>query len=101
MLNLGLPAGLMMSDGASERQIGQLVAYVGSGLPDEYLDLLRCSNGIRGAMGTRYWLELWSTDEVAEGNDGYRPANYAEGAVLIGSDGADQDTVALGANTNG
>jgi len=76
---------LRITDGADEQRISKLLAYVGLELPDDYLDFLRYSDGVEGAIGPIYWLALWSIEQLIELNEAYSSSKHAPGLILIGS----------------
>jgi len=82
-----LLGGLQLRPGARGDVLDRLSDYAGVALPEDYVEFLRFSNGVRGDFGPRYWLELWPAEDVPRLNTVYAKTNRADGALLIGTDG--------------
>src|ERR1051325_5307671 len=84
---------MQAGDPTSEQAIRDLLIYVEanlhSGLPADYLDFLKFSNGIEGKVGEKGYLILWSAEILPEVNNGYEVSEWMPGFFIIGSDGGD------------
>ena len=73
---------------AKNESIERLVANAGKDLPSEYLALLRYSDGGEGSIDIGPgWLQLWSSEEVLQHNQGYQIEEYLPGFFGFGSSG--------------
>jgi hypothetical protein len=73
---------------AEPEAIQRLIAGAGVDLPEEYLSLLRHSNGGEGELGVEPgWFQLWPTEEVLDLNRDYEVAEFAPGFFAFGSSG--------------
>ncbi|MBA3946757.1 MAG: SMI1/KNR4 family protein [Herpetosiphonaceae bacterium] len=71
---------------ASEAAIQALVEHVGVQLPDEYLALLRYSNGGEGELGIEpLWFSIFPAEEVLQSNQDHALATYLPGYLAFGS----------------
>lgn len=55
-------------------------------LPENYLNLLKFSNGIEGTVKNGSYLQLWKAEDLQKRNDSY----LETGAYRIGSDGGEE-----------
>ena len=73
---------------AKLESIQKLVDNAGKELPEEYLALLRYSDGGDGVLGLEPgWLQLWSSTDVLENNKDYEIEEYIPGFFGFGSSG--------------
>ncbi len=73
---------------AEHEAIHRLVAEALVDLPEEYLTLLRHSNGGEGELGVEPgWFQLWPTEKVIEYNNDYEVAENVPGSFGFGSSG--------------
>jgi hypothetical protein len=73
---------------AKPESIENLVANAGKDLPSEYLALLRYSDGGEGSLDIGPgWLQLWSSEEVLQHNQGYKIEEYIPEFFAFGSSG--------------
>jgi hypothetical protein len=73
---------------AEPKVIQQLLAESEIDLPEEYLTLLRHSNGGEGELDVEPgWFQLWPAEQVVEFNRGYEVAKNAPGIFGFGSNG--------------
>ena len=73
---------------ASEKSIQTLLAESTLNLPQEYLALLKISNGGEGELGIEPgWLQLWTAEEVMEHNQGYEVQKWVPGFFGFASSG--------------
>lgn len=73
---------------ARPESIQMLVDNAGKELPEDYLALLRYSDGGEGTLGIQPgWLQLWSSADVLEHNKGYAIAECLPGFIGFGSNG--------------
>lgn len=73
---------------AAEEAIRQLIARCDFALPDEYLELLRYSNGGEGSLGVEPgWFQIWPAEEVVTCNEEYEVSQALPGDFAIGSSG--------------
>jgi hypothetical protein len=73
---------------AKPESIQKLVDNAGKELPEEYLALLRYSDGGEGVLGLEPgWLQLWSSTDVLENNKDYEIEAYIPGFFGFGSSG--------------
>jgi hypothetical protein len=76
---------------AEPEAIQRLVAEAPVDLPEEYLTLLRHSNGGEGELGVEPgWFQLWPTEKVIEYNNGYEVAENVPGFFGFGSSSGDE-----------
>ncbi|MBE94271.1 SMI1/KNR4 family protein [Marinobacter sp.] len=80
---------LELNDPASIDEIENAEKTLEVTLPSSYKEFLRTSNGAEGDIGENFYLMLWKVDELAELNEAYGVDEFAEGLLLIGSDGGD------------
>ena len=74
---------------AGEAALKSLAAGCDFRLPDEYLALLRFSNGGEGALCIEpWWFQLWPAEEVLDLNRGYCIPEFLPGYLGIGSNAA-------------
>src|SRR5688572_6123841 len=71
---------------ASDEAIAAAQVALGCNFPSEYIELLRCSNGI-AASGDTSSLILYSVDEIQERNETYRVQQQSPALLMIGDDG--------------
>jgi hypothetical protein len=73
---------------ADPEAIRSLIAGAGVDLPEDYLSLLRLSNGGEGELGVEPgWFRLWPAGEVIDLNRDYEVAELAPGFFAFGSSG--------------
>jgi hypothetical protein len=73
---------------AAAGAVAALSAASGIKLPEEYLALLRLSNGGDGPLSVEPgWFQLWPVDEVLALNRSYRVHEYLPGLFGFGSNG--------------
>ena len=73
---------------AKPESIQKLVENSGKELPEDYLALLRYSDGGDGTLGIQPgWLQLWSSTDVLENNRDYEIEEYIPGFFGFGSSG--------------
>jgi hypothetical protein len=72
--------------GADKRVLKELSSFATSGLPSDYVQLLRFSNGTSGWLRGRY-LIVYSVDEVVAVNRAHATAQYVPGRLIFGSNG--------------
>ena len=73
--------------GASDAAIRESEKQIGSRLPEEYVHLLKLTNGGEGFIGENSYLVLWGVEELASMNAGYEVQKYVPGLLIFGSDG--------------
>jgi hypothetical protein len=71
---------------ATQALIDALVSGAGVTLPEDYLQLLRFTDGFEGFVGSGY-LVIWSAEEAIPNNIGYGIPEFAPGFFAIGSNG--------------
>jgi hypothetical protein len=76
------------STGASPTQLALLGARFGFDLPDDYLALLRWSNGVEFDGGKEY-VRLFTVEDAVFRNENQRVQDHLPEALLIGDDGGD------------
>src|SRR4051812_596928 len=87
----GLPDDFRRRPGASEEQLSAVQESLGAELPDDYLTLLRMTDGGEGPIGEMSYLSLWSSEALVERNRGYKfDEDYARDLTLIGTDGGNE-----------
>src|ERR671937_1291190 len=72
--------------GASDDLVRAAVRSAPVEVPNDYLDLMRVSNGVEGTVGRAY-LQLWPLETLASRNALYEVEEFAPGLLVIGSDG--------------
>ncbi len=73
---------------ASDEAIQSLLESSTHKLPQEYLALLKISNGGEGELGIEPgWLQLWPAEQVIEHNQGYEVQNRVPGFFGFASSG--------------
>ena len=73
---------------AQPESIQKLIDNAGKELPEDYLALLRYSDGGEGRLGIEPgWLQLWSSVDVLDHNKGYEIEEYIPGFFGFGSSG--------------
>jgi hypothetical protein len=81
---------LALSPSASEEAIDALVSEVKFSLPEEYLDLLRLSNGAEGKLGISplSFIIIWPAEEVVLANREYGINEESPELLVFGKDAA-------------
>lgn len=74
---------------ASENQIESFVSNVGFGVPKDFLDFFKITDGFEGDIGENSYLVIWKIDDLIEANNDYCVEEFAPGIFLFGSDGGD------------
>ena len=77
-----------LADGAPDEAIARLREAWPHPMPDDYLDTLRWSDGLEGAVAGRGYLRLWSADAAVHFNHAYHLAELIPGVFLFGGDAA-------------
>ena len=73
---------------ANPEAVQKLMAEAHVELPDEYLELLRYSNGGEGNLAVEPgWFQLWPAEKVIEFNEGYEVNKFIPGFFGFGSSG--------------
>jgi hypothetical protein len=73
---------------ASETDVAKACAGVRFNLPEEYLDLLRFTNGAEATLSIDpWWFQLWSSDEAGRHNLGYQVQRWHPEYFAFGSSG--------------
>jgi len=69
--------------------VAALPAASGIELPEDYLSLLRLSNGGEGPLGLEFpgWFQLWPVEKILDLNRGYEVHEYMPGLFGFGSNG--------------
>jgi len=81
-----LTVGLSTSSGATEASLNDLRSALGHQLPEEYLELLRFSNGVEGSIAEGSYLVIWPAEEVVSLNEFNAVKDDAPDLLLFGSD---------------
>ncbi|MBM4019736.1 MAG: SMI1/KNR4 family protein [Planctomycetes bacterium] len=71
--------------GATEESLLAVMAELGYGLPEEYLDFMRQTNGYTGEVGSRGFVSIWPVEEVVPTNQANHFREWILGLVLFGS----------------
>ena len=58
-------------------------------LPNDYKEFLRYTNGLEGMTNKRYYIALWSAEELIELNKAYHVEEFVSNIIIIGSDGSE------------
>ncbi|HIP39182.1 MAG TPA: SMI1/KNR4 family protein [Desulfocapsa sulfexigens] len=80
---------LELNDPAPNEEITKAEKKLRVSLPFSYKEFLKFSNGAEGDIGKENYLMLWKVEELAELNEAYGVDEFADGLLLIGSDGGD------------
>ncbi len=80
---------LELNDPVAVEQIESTEKSLGLCLPASYKEFLKVSNGAEGDIGEDFYLVLWKVEDLEELNEAYGVVEFAEGLLLIGSDGGD------------
>jgi len=78
-----------LNDPAAGDLVAALQTELGKTLPEEYVDILKISNGLEGSVGDKY-LSLWRAEDLLENNAEYKTEQHAAGMLVVGSDGGNQ-----------
>ena len=73
--------------GASEAAIEQFTSRYSTGLPEDYLQFMRWTNGAEGPVGWVSSVSLWPLEGIGQLNDDYGVSAFAPGLLIVGSDG--------------
>ncbi len=76
-----------LNDPASVEEIENVENTLGVSLPESYKEFLKVSNGAEGDIGEEFYLMLWKVEELVELNEAFGVDEFADGLLLIGSDG--------------
>ena len=92
-------ASLKTNPGASEPTIAAMLKELGVCLPEEYLDLLRFSNGAEGNLVSDDgpYIKFWPAEEIVSSNQEYGIREDYPAVVIFGKNAA---TGAYGFDTN-
>jgi len=80
---------LDLNDPAPEEEVENAEKALGVSLPASYKEFMKNSNGAEGNIGEEFYLMLWKVEDLAELNEAYGVDEFADGLLLIGSDGGD------------
>lgn len=73
---------------ANSDALDVLIAEADIELPDDYLELLRYSNGGEGNLAVEPgWFQLWPAERVVEFNNGYKVNEFVPGFFGFGTSG--------------
>lgn len=73
---------------ADQGAVAALSAALGDELPEEYLALLRLSNGGEGPLGVEPgWFQFWPAEKVLDSNRDFQINEYLPGLFGFGSNG--------------
>src|SRR5437016_394113 len=78
--------GFALEASAKAQELEDAIAFARSELPDEYLDVMRFSNGASGWLRGRY-LIIYSVSEVIAVNRAADSASRVPGKLIFGSNG--------------
>ena len=76
--------------GASPELLQQVELGLGMPLPADLRELLMRHDGLEGSFGPHGYIQLWSSSELKDANDGYEVESWAPGITLVGSDGGNE-----------
>jgi hypothetical protein len=87
-LRVGLDGWMYREPPASPEAVQSLSAGAPPGLPDEYFELLRFSNGGGGELGVEPgWFQLWRAEDMLEFNQKSGLTEFLPGFFGFGSNG--------------
>lgn len=73
--------------GAIELAVARAEVTLGQSFPPDYRELLLQTDGFEGPIGNERYLQMWSVDQMQEGNVGYDVSDNAPGVTLLGTNG--------------
>lgn len=85
-----LIAGCKTNPGASDEVLDELQTNLGVSLPQDYLALMRNSNGLEGPMGADCYLMMYRAEDIPDLIERGLVSECLPGLLLFGSDGGDQ-----------
>ena len=86
---LRLMKGMTWRQPAEIDEIRRVERELGLRLPEDYIVVMRHSNGAEGAIGLSGYLVLWPIEEIIALNHAYAVDEFAPGLTLFGTDGGD------------
>ncbi|MFK3864965.1 SMI1/KNR4 family protein [Pseudoalteromonas rhizosphaerae] len=75
------------SGGASDEEIAKLLEWAINKIPNDYLNILKETNGYESSADFKEYYRLWSIDEIIENNEGYEVQKYLQNHIGIGDAG--------------
>ncbi len=73
--------------GVADDALADLALATGLSFPEDYLDVMRVSNGAVGFVGDGGYLRLFRIEDLVQYNVDYRVEEWAPGLFLFGTDG--------------
>lgn len=76
---------------ANESDLLRIISKFGEGIPQDYLDFLRLTNGAEGKLPVNpWWFVIWAAETVIERWNAYRMEESIPGYMAFGSNAGDE-----------